>query len=102
MCDRGERHQGKATRNGRGGSFPPMGQGSQDGSSLAHSFVLGKRLNAMSEPSSSKMGRRALLSGGGVVAAGVIIAEAPLVYNFGRRELAIELANLEGVGLDTA
>lgn len=48
------------------------------------------------------MGRRALIATGGLTALGVGVLEAPLAINFGRRLLAEELANLEGVGLDAA
>jgi hypothetical protein len=48
------------------------------------------------------MGRRALMAGGGLAAIGVIAAEAPLAVNFGRSQLAKELTNLEGIGLDAA
>src|SRR6185437_13984672 len=49
-----------------------------------------------------KVGRRALIATGGLAALAVGIGEAPLAVNWGRRQLADELANLEGVGLDTA
>jgi hypothetical protein len=49
-----------------------------------------------------KVRRRTLISTGGLVAAGALVAGAPLAYKFGRRQLAIELANLEGVGIDAA
>jgi|GEM_PF-6505697 len=50
-----------------------------------------------------KLGRRALLTAGGtVVAAGIIVAEAPLAAHYGRRLLAEEIANLEGIALDDA
>lgn len=49
-----------------------------------------------------RMGRRALIATGGLAALGVGIIEAPLAVNLGRRLLAEELANLEGVALDTA
>ncbi len=49
-----------------------------------------------------KMGRRALIATGALAALGVGVIEAPLAINFGRRQLAEELANLEGIGLDTA
>jgi hypothetical protein len=51
---------------------------------------------------SKKMGRRALIATGGLTALAVGVAEAPLAVNWGRRQLALELANLEGVGLDAA
>ena len=48
------------------------------------------------------VGRRALIATGGLTAAGVVIAGTPLALKFGRRQLAIELANLEGIALDAA
>jgi hypothetical protein len=49
-----------------------------------------------------KVGRRAIIATGAVAALSVGIVEAPLAVNLGRRFLAEELANLEGIGLDTA
>ncbi len=48
------------------------------------------------------VGRRALIATGAAAALGVGIIEAPLAVNLGRRLLAEELANLEGIALDTA
>jgi hypothetical protein len=52
--------------------------------------------------SARKVGRRTLIATGGIAALAVGIAEAPLAINWGRRQLAEDLANLEGIGLDTA
>jgi hypothetical protein len=62
------------------------------------------REGTISDPSveRKKMGRRALMAGGGLAALGVIVAEAPLAVGLGRHLLAEELANLEGIGLDAA
>lgn len=49
-----------------------------------------------------KMGRRALIATGGLAALAVGVAEAPLAVNWGRRQLALDLASLEGVGIDAA
>ena len=49
-----------------------------------------------------QMGRRALIATGGLTALAVGLAEAPLAVNFGRRLLAEEIANLEGIAIDTA
>ena len=49
-----------------------------------------------------QMGRRALLATGGLTALAVGRAEAPLAIGFGRRLLAEEIANLEGIAIDTA
>lgn len=56
-----------------------------------------------SATSSNAIGRRrAIIAGGSIVAAGLLVAEAPLAVKYGRRQLAIELAKLEGIAIDAA
>ncbi len=71
---------------------------------ISPSSALDDQVGTMPDPSPARkrVRRRALVTGGGLAALGVIVAEAPLAANFGRHLLAEELANLEGIGLDAA